>query len=483
MASGTTLRFSVEVAADQAEQALKAMTLAFDQAGVKAKSALGGIGKAGAQAAGGIEQLKQGMGKARETAMFFTQSLGEFGPSGRTAQIALAGVGGAIMGGGGLLLALSLAQAGVRLLVDYWEEDAKTAAEAAKKHQEAADALTKYNQALIGDANSRLGTLLATRDGLVGVTEKQKAHNEVLKINQDLQLATAPAIQATLRIRLKEAQAIEAQINGLVKKAEAEKAAADAAAARERKQAQHDSDGQKALDARARKYEQKKAEEVKADRDATAALDKALEKHNADGQKALDARARRYEKDQQDRAKLIQEDIANYQQLGDQIGTMMGGLITGQMTMGQVVAQVGQMIVQSVVNTAIANVTAKAMAAGAGAAESQASVPVIGPVLAIGAMGAMVSAVLALLGNMPSAAGGWKVPNDTLAMVHKDERILPARYSEGLDRLVNQGGGSAPTVINIHAVDASSFRRLLLDNGPALAEAIGKASRDGRRFT
>jgi hypothetical protein len=96
-------------------------------------------------------------------------------------------------------------------------------------------------------------------------------------------------------------------------------------------------------------------------------------------------------------------------------------------------------------------------------------------------MGAMLSAVLGLLGNMPSAAGGWKVPYDTMAMVHENERILPAKYSEGLDRLVNQGASSSFSV-TINAMDAKSVRRLLMDNQPALAEALGKAVRDGRRF-
>jgi hypothetical protein len=228
---GTTLRFSVEVAADQAEQALKAMSLAFNQAEVKAKASLMGMGKSAQAAKSGIEELKTSMGRSRETAMFFTQALGEFGPAGRTAQIALAGVGGAIMGGGGILLALSLAQAGVRLLVDVWEEDAKKAEEAAKAHKKAAEEAQKYLSSLTGDANSRLAELKAMRDGLVGTTKAQEAHNRVLQISQDLALAQttgSSAHVAMLKLRLDEAKAIETQVAELEAKAVADKAEEEA---------------------------------------------------------------------------------------------------------------------------------------------------------------------------------------------------------------------------------------------------------------
>ena len=59
----------------------------------------------------------------------------------------------------------------------------------------------------------------------------------------------------------------------------------------------------------------------------------------------------------------------------------------------------------------------------------------------IPAAAGMFALVAGLGEGLPSAAGGWDVPHDALAMVHKDEKILPARYSAGLDNLVNGGGG------------------------------------------
>lgn len=115
----------LQTAAKQAQAALTDLAGKVD----------GSLGTAARTTGGHLEQMKQGMGRARETAMFFTQSLGEFGPQGRTAQIAISGVTGALLGGGGLLAALSLAQVAVRLMVDAWNEEAK-AEEAARKQKE-----------------------------------------------------------------------------------------------------------------------------------------------------------------------------------------------------------------------------------------------------------------------------------------------------------------------------------------------------------
>lgn len=174
-----------------------------------------------------------------------------------------------------------------------------------------------------------------------------------------------------------------------------------------------------------------------------------------------------------------QKAIATYKEWGETAGNIIGGLITKHMTLGQAMVQVGQMIIQSVVKTAIASITADAGRAGAGAAASQAGIPVAGPVLAIAAMGAIMSQVLGLLGNMPSAAGGMKVPNDMLALVHEDERVLPARYSRGLDRLV-ENGGAAPLIGTVVATDAESFGRQLQNQDSALVKGLEKAARRRR---
>lgn len=74
-----------------------------------------------------------------------------------------------------------------------------------------------------------------------------------------------------------------------------------------------------------------------------------------------------------------------------------------------------------------AKVSMDAAQAGAGAAASQASIPVVGPVLAIAAMAAMVAAVMALLGNIKKfAAGGYVSGPGT-----STSDSIPARLSAG----------------------------------------------------
>lgn len=473
MASGTTLRFSVEVAADQAEQALKAMSVAFNQAEVKAKASLMSIGKGSQAAKNDIEVMKQGMGRARETAMFFTQALGEFGPAGRTAQIAVSGVAGAIMGGGGVLLALSLAQAGVRLLVDSWEEDAKKAEEAAKKHKEALEEADKFYKALAAGANTSIGALNSMRDGLRHVSDAQKAHNEVQQINTAIQLAATPAMRAMLEMRLKEAKALEESIRFLKQQEEIE-ARREKREAKQKEQTKQVQDDLKTRTDYA--IEQAQAERAVAE-ESWKQYQELEAKRGQEAWQRQETEAKNLSIIEAKEKASIEARSQQYAQLGEAAGSMVGGLITGQMTLGQVVAQTGQMIIQSVVKTAIAGVTAKAADAAAGAASSQAAVPLIGPVLAISAMGAMLSAVLGLIGNMPSAAGGWMVPHDTLAMVHEDERILPARYSKGLDRLVANGGRGGTINNYITAMDTQSVGRAMTRSDTEVARAMRRMQR------
>jgi len=129
--------------------------------------------------------------------------------------------------------------------------------------------------------------------------------------------------------------------------------------------------------------------------------------------------------------------------------------------------------------------TANAVKAGSGAAASQASIPYVGPVLAVAAMASILAAVMALKGNLNSAAGGyWDVPHDQLAQIHKNEMVLPAQHSARLRELLEGGedgglgGGGSTTNITINAVDAASVNRLFRNNGAALVNALKSQSRN-----
>ena len=102
-------------------------------------------------------------------------------------------------------------------------------------------------------------------------------------------------------------------------------------------------------------------------------------------------------------------------------------------------------------SSAKSSVASHAWSAAAAVYDDVSQIPYVGWVLAPPAAAAAAAAVLGFGGNIPSAAGGWQVPSDTLAMVHEDERILPARYSAGLDRMVGaaaDGGGTGGHTFN-----------------------------------
>lgn len=196
-------------------------------------------------------------------------------------------------------------------------------------------------------------------------------------------------------------------------------------------------------------------------------------------------RAARAAKDKQ----LAEQQLASQQQIASQLGTMMGNLITGQQTFGQVMAQVGRLVIQEVVKMAIARVTSHAAGAAAGAAESQASIPYVGPVLAITAMGAMLTAVMGLLGNIGGAAEGAYLPSFSggrLGVLHRDEMVTTAGdtaiWKEIKRRVVGGGrGASGMTVnMNVSAIDSRSLENTFDRNPRAMRNSLSRAFRRGR---
>ncbi len=84
-------------------------------------------------------------------------------------------------------------------------------------------------------------------------------------------------------------------------------------------------------------------------------------------------------------------------------------------------------------------------------------------------------------GVVPSAAGGWMVPNTSLAMLHANEMVLPANISEGLQGML-ASGGSPPSVnatFAVSAIDSQSVATFFKNNGATLVAALNQAMRNG----
>ncbi|WP_455512074.1 tape measure protein [Neisseria lactamica] len=106
-------------------------------------------------------------------------------------------------------------------------------------------------------------------------------------------------------------------------------------------------------------------------------------------------------------------------------------------------------------------VGSNAVQAASGAAASQASIPYVGPILAVAAMAAMMAAVMGLMGGgggsqttttttrIPSAAGGWDIPAgiNPLTQLHENEMVLPAEHAQTIREMAGQQEGSDSTII------------------------------------
>jgi hypothetical protein len=108
--------------------------------------------------------------------------------------------------------------------------------------------------------------------------------------------------------------------------------------------------------------------------------------------------------------------------------------------------------------------------------------PIMGPAAA-GPAAAGEATVMAAASGIASAAGGWVVPSDQLAMVHQNEMILPANISQGLQGMISASGGAgtggSPVVINVSAIDGQDVKRFFQSNGSLLVAALNKAMRNG----
>jgi hypothetical protein len=143
-------------------------------------------------------------------------------------------------------------------------------------------------------------------------------------------------------------------------------------------------------------------------------------------------------------------------------------------------------LLQSTAATAQAatvKVGANAAVAGSGAASAMASIPYIGPILAIAAMAAMLASVGGLKGSIKSARGGYDIPAGVNPMVqlHEQEMVLPKAQANAVrDMATNGVGGRGDTFnLNISAVDGESVRKMFLDNSHHIGAAVKSYARNG----
>jgi hypothetical protein len=130
---------------------------------------------------------------------------------------------------------------------------------------------------------------------------------------------------------------------------------------------------------------------------------------------------------------------------------------------------------------AIAGIGTDAAKAGAGAAASQASIPYVGPALALAALATVSGAVLALGGSIPSAAKGWDIPAgvNPIAQLHEREMVLPAGPADVIRDLAEQGGGGRAANVTVELKGTPMPGNFFMVHKDELVRALKSAHRDG----
>ena len=99
--------------------------------------------------------------------------------------------------------------------------------------------------------------------------------------------------------------------------------------------------------------------------------------------------------------------------------------------------------------------------------------PYLGP-LAVVPAGAAAALVLATGGALNFAEKGWDVPADSLAMIHKNEMVLPAHLADKVRNMTGAGGknSAGDLHVHIHAMDSQDVERALKNNQSALFKIL-----------
>lgn len=158
---------------------------------------------------------------------------------------------------------------------------------------------------------------------------------------------------------------------------------------------------------------------------------------------------------------LISKQVAEWVKSKMVMLAMEAGFISKETALKAVGATQGAAVTAA---GATAEVSSKAASGAAGAFSAMASIPYVGPILGFAAMAAAMAGVMALMGNIKSASGGYDIPAgvNPMTQLHSEEMVLPAQYANVIRKMANGGGQSGGDSINISmnvmTPDADSFR-------------------------
>jgi hypothetical protein len=221
---------------------------------------------------------------------------------------------------------------------------------------------------------------------------------------------------------------------------------------------------------------------------------------------------------------MLEETHRTWTQIGDTISQAVDrsvlGIIQGTQTIGQAFAKLGQSILEEFVNLGIKKAMTSLWSSlgdalgiggalgggggGGGLGSLLSGLPLIGSLFggggaaglgggltaslfgggaAAGGSGALdalgMVAVLEKGGIIPSAAAGWQVPGNTMAMLHKNEMVLPSHISQGFQDMFSGRGGGGGGDVHIHAIDTQSGAQFLMQHRSAISQSWRNGGQSG----
>lgn len=157
------------------------------------------------------------------------------------------------------------------------------------------------------------------------------------------------------------------------------------------------------------------------------------------------------------------------QMIGGPLGSLLGGSMSGAAGFGRAAATAANTAALAANTAALgalaASLGAAAVTGGAGALGGAATLAGGAALGSGGGVFDFLGGLFAFAGGgiVPSAAGGWALPNfpgARPALLHAREMVLPAPISEGLQRMIGEGGGGSDMHLHFHGPsDAPAVER------------------------
>jgi hypothetical protein len=184
---------------------------------------------------------------------------------------------------------------------------------------------------------------------------------------------------------------------------------------------------------------------------------------------------------------MIEKGKSFHQAMQDMWKSILSGFLSMIERMAEewAIKQIANAVVAqtSISTSARLQIAAEAALASAAAFASTAAIPIVGLAAAPGAGATAYGEVMAMQGLVPAAAGGMLLNRDQLVYAHKDEQILPAHLSKGIQDMISRGSGAGGDItLNYNGVanGGGDLPTLLRKHSDAMAAWIHQARRDGK---